>query len=1036
MTGGSARAKELFLELLELSGAEREARLAGAEPELAEAARALLAAHADAGALERRLRTLEAARVAARRAPGQRLGAHELLEEVGSGAFGSVWRARQLALGRVVALKVLRAGYLADAAARARFHAEAAAVARLDHAHIVPVYEVGEHEGSAFFSMKWLEGGTLAERLARPWPAPAAARLMADVARAVHHAHQRGLLHRDLKPSNVLLDAEGHPHVADFGIAMRMDDDRAAADGGARAGTPAYMAPEQARGEELTVTTDVWALGCILYELLGGRAAFGGAELGEILRKVQGEEPAPLRALRPDLPRDLETIVYACLRKEPGHRYASANALADDLERWLAHEPIAAGRTGTLERLALFCRRAPLAASLIGLAAGLVVLLAVVATYASVELGSRLREAYLGEARATRLSGALGARTAALERLALAAVIRPGDDLRDEAIACLALTDLELERTIPRPPGLDELVVCDPTLTRLAVGDERGLHVLDFESGAKLVTLTPVHDFGLLRWSARGRWLFSKHDFPAGQPGTRLRVWDVQAGRELLGRDEAVAFRACDFALDEGRLAYGTAADELVVLALPEGTELVRRPLDVSVVAFDPAGARLALGSGGDEPRLELCDAASGRPLSSARLPDEPYDVAWVGDDALVVACGDFKSYVLDAATLATRAVCQGHSAEVVEVFVAGTGPLAATYSWDETTRLWDLRSGREIRRSPARVLGFASDGRHLALTDERSWSRWRLRHDELLRTLAVHRGKAPRDLDFAPDGRALATAGSDGVYLWDGRADSRPALVLAEESRAVRMLHGGRALVTSGPGGLWRIESESRAVTQLLDVPLWGLALSRDGHTLATQSREAVYLLDPDAPAAPRVLRAGDARAHLSLDYLALSADATRVAAGNWRGLGVYLWDLRQGDAPRVFLADQENVRSALSPDGELLATTTAPRLELWSTASGARLFAHERQRAFGNAPAPVVFSPDGKQLAFALTNEIVRMIDTETFALLATLEPPVLESMSELAFTPDGRTLGAACSTNRVQLWDLDGLERALASLGLAQR
>ena len=272
-------------------------------------------------------------------------GDYELLSELGRGGMGVVYKARQKSLDRLVAVKMILRGELASPADQARFHAEAEAAARLDHPGIVPVYEVGEQAGQPYFVMKLVEGATLARRLAEgPLTPRETATLLAEVARAIDYAHQRGVLHRDLKPSNILIDLEGRPHVTDFGLAKRVSADGTLTRSGAVLGTPCYMAPEQAAGNrgQMGPATDVYSLGTILYQTLTGRPPFQAATAMDTVLMVLEQEPLPPRLLNPRADRDLEMIALRCLQKPPELRYPAAAGLAADLEAYLAGEPVSA----------------------------------------------------------------------------------------------------------------------------------------------------------------------------------------------------------------------------------------------------------------------------------------------------------------------------------------------------------------------------------------------------------------------------------------------------------------------------------------------------------------------------------------------------------------------------------------------------------------------------------------------------------------------------------------------------------------------
>src|SRR5215468_10762170 len=449
--------------------------------------------------------------------PGARqtLGDYELLQEIARGGMGVVYKARQLSLNRVVALKMMLPSLLASATEAQRFRAEAEAAANLQHPNIVSIHEVGEHEGRLYFSMDYIEGQSLAALVRdHPLPAETAARYVKTAAAAIHYAHRQGFLHRDLKPSNILIDEANQPRITDFGLAKRMDRDSRLTITGAVLGTPSYMSPEQAasKSDQVGPASEVYSLGAILYELLTGRPPFQAATPLDTVLLVLNSEPAPPRLLLPRLNRDLETIGLKCLEKERRRRYQSAQELADDLDRYLNLKPIVARPINRVNRAWRWCRRNPWPA----VATAALVLLAGLTTVSAFTYRERLWQSLLDRVRLERLAGN---RAKSLEAAAEAARIKRTPLLYQEATQTITTPGVTLLHQFPyggEPFGRESKPVFSPDSKLLAFPSMIG------ENGESLKVHIPAWPI-MVREAISGKLLASTECkafafSPTGQP--------------------------------------------------------------------------------------------------------------------------------------------------------------------------------------------------------------------------------------------------------------------------------------------------------------------------------------------------------------------------------------------------------------------------------------------------------------------------------------------------------------------------------------
>ena len=1004
------------------------------------------------------------------------IAGHELIEVIARGGMGVVYRARQQDPAREVALKALPGAELLSDEARQRFRIEARAMARLHHPAIVPVYEIGEEDGTPFFTMKLATGGTLAARMgdyARKWRE--IAEMIARIAETVQFAHSHGVLHRDLKPGNILFDESGQALVSDFGLAKMIGSDSDLTRTLTMMGTPNYMAPEMAHKKGgVTTASDVWSLGVILYELLAGHLPFQGENIPAVLRAVAEDKPTVLVS---SIPRDLAVITYKALQKDPARRYGTAQDFADDLHRWLAGEPIHARPVPLAERAWLWARRKPsLAAALALLALTLigsaVLLVRSNENFRAVDLQRRgqLHRALLEKADAERQSMTPGRRGRSLALVREAQAHGPSVHARSVAASALAVTDVRVTQEWPVgrfKAGAGLLTFTADLSHHIALVPAGQVREKSWTQGAlglwrtadhallRQIPITQRQVMGRTALSPDLRWLCLFYE-EAG-----MEVWDLQQERLLKTLKSSKWSRAVFHPADGTLIAVLDGA--LLRIHLPEvRIETLTSGLSSSShLAVSPDGTLAAFSQSRDLDgvtplkRLEVRALDDGRHLYTA--PTRVWgDLAWTPDSS-ALAVFDY-----DALNLSLHHIRPGGQAPRELLRHLNTGrrvviwPDGRTLAWAGNggfLHLHDLWLDQEMLRLPAEAMTLAvsADGSRFAHSPDST--RAALAELQPAPILQQWRPSDPRTVDhelaLSPDGRWIATNDIRGLTLWRTR-DMRP--VVERETFKFENLHfsADSRQLRFNSDSTWRnvwnlIEAADGSVT--LEEP--GADEPRSPHSLTAASlngrweatlrndeKTAHYYLWKDGKIVTQVKRNSNPH-RVDQHSRLISPD------GRWAAYGCMAVESApvpgftyvihfDGDNKRTLLSEQaSHVHLAISPDSRWLVGGEGTDYVIWDASTWKK--AHQvPEHLSDSVPGSAAFSPDGTLLALEVEHGKIRLLRTGTWEEVLTITPPQDLPLVRMAFSPDVRHLYTT-GGQILHRWDVVRLQSELSAMGL---
>ncbi len=1007
---------------------------------------------------------------------GDALGPYRLVREIGEGGFGTVFLAEQdQPLKRLVAVKVLKPG-MDSRHVIARFEAERRTLALMDHPGIARVFDAGATPaGRPYVVMEFVDGLPVTEYCdTRGLALRARLEIFERICTAVQHAHQKGIIHRDLKPTNILvseLDGLPVPKVIDFGIAKAIADERPGfsrlTQGRQLLGTPEYMSPEQATGATDTLDTrsDVYSLGVLLYELICGEPPFdrqrlrtaGFAELERILRedvppkpstRLQALDPVRLDAIATKratdpirMPRalrgDLNWIAMRAIEKEPDRRYPTAYALGADVRRHLNDQPVEAGPPSAIYAASKLLRRHR-AASVAAFLAGLAIIGALIVSNVSLfqvkqanqQATERLWASYLAQSRAARQGIRPGRRFESLDAIAAAAAIRPSVELRNEAIACFGLSDIQLQNVWESRNAASSrgLATIDRYFHLQAPGRARVASIIDDSDVA--VFDCPEQGARLPVFSPDGRYLSVHFE----KPSTRI-TWDLESAQQVIETaHNEYQYNGVAFGRDQRGdwQAHVDTHGFLRIYDLPSGElrGLVEVGKGQNLIAATADGAMLAVARYLDS-SVSIVDIPSLTLIRVIEAPVQIWDIDFSPDGSILAGGGDdFHVYLWSTKDGSQRAILEGHQGVVTTVDFATEGSVLATSGWDNAVWLWDAESAEPII-GPLEGWALSGFADSLAATRRATISHWTFERGHDLTELEL---QGPLNtfasIGFSKDEQTLLVGGSSGITLIDLASRSVVTVVSEQYSMDAAFDEDGSRILAAQDDGLraWTLQGLNILDEKLLVAQTGEKRFTRlpGSHKLSMTSRRGVSIIDDQT---------GDELAHLAT-YRGLTTrpsitpDEQLAFTGNWQGESARVRDF--ATAQTLLQINASHVVGQFSPDGNLLVVVSGPEVQCFETTNWTRLWKHDRNNADSLA-GRIVFSPDGAIVAVADSRYQLDLCRPQTGEILISIESPGHQALGDVAFTADSAKLAIVTTQDLAHIYDLAQIRERLAEMGL---